>query len=92
MPMKLLRSAAVGLLVSWMPVSGWAQSDATGVPIGATVIDSARIISVVEIDFGDYDPTSLTAERANGSLSWREPDEVPWELAEEFEPSYWTIH
>ena len=67
--MKALRQVIlVALFVCLAPLA-WAQTATATLNVSATVIDSARIVSVGDITFGNYDPTSTTATTANGSVT-----------------------
>ena len=59
---------AITLLVGGM---AWAATDTDTLTVTATVVDSAQIISVGDIAFGNYDPTTTVATDAGGSVTVR---------------------
>ena len=63
----LTRALITGVMIGFAPVA-WAQTDTGTLNVSATVIDSARIISIGAIAFGNYDPTSPSDTTANGSV------------------------
>jgi spore coat protein U-like protein len=69
MSKKVVRRALmVAAMVGFAPMA-WAQGTVTDtLSVTATVIESARIISVGDIAFGNYDPTDPSDTTANGSV------------------------
>jgi spore coat protein U-like protein len=59
-------------MVFFMAVGGaMAQTDTDTLTVSATVIEAARIITVGDINFGNYDPTNPTANDAQGTVQIR---------------------
>lgn len=56
------------------------QTDTATLNVSATVVDSARIISVTAIDFGSYDPTVTTPTDANGAVEVRATKDLAYKI------------
>jgi spore coat protein U-like protein len=69
--MKIRVLAILGTIALLVGGTAWAATDTDTLTVTATVIDSAQILSVGNIAFGNYDPTNATATDANGSVTVR---------------------
>lgn len=55
-------------------------TDTATLNVSATVVDKARITSVTDIAFGNYDPTASTPTDADGSVTVRATKDLAYEI------------
>lgn len=78
--MKKILIGLVAMALIFAPAaSAVAATDTANLNVSATVIGNARITSVGNVAFGNYDPTeSTTALDANGSVTVRATKSLPY--------------